>query len=90
MLYAFDTYAEDSNFDTCLIDLDEIQCLTAQTSNKDMVSLRFQLKHSPTPMFCSVLAMEYTNIVRALKAVHGEISIVQDGCVHYSSGEAPQ
>ncbi len=90
MLYSFATYGTGGSdtFDECLIDLSEVQCLFAKLpGHNGVVSLRFQMRASDAPLWCSVLDSEYQKILRVLKSVRGEVTVDKDGCVLYASEE---
>lgn len=38
-------------------------------------------------MYCGLLQADYLNLVRAIKAVRGEVLIDKEGCVQYVSEE---
>jgi hypothetical protein len=90
LLYSFPTYGEAGGvFDECLINLSEIQCLSARLPPPNgLVSLRFSMKGASLPLFCSVPEAEYLALKRMLAGVLGEVTIDENGCIHYASEEA--
>ena len=91
MLYSFPTYGEAGGafFDECLINLSQVQCLSARLpSPNGLVKLRFEMKGAGPPVFCSVLEADYLALKRVLVVVLGEVRI-EDGCVIYSAEVIP-
>ncbi len=89
MIYSFVTYGTGAgdNFDECLLDLAEVQAISARLPTMEgVVAIRLTMKDSPT-MFCGLLHADYLMLVRVLKAVRGEVLIDGEGCVKYVSEE---